>query len=610
MKRFILIATIIGITFGGCAVHKESMKEDSFTSKSSPQNIYLPENIRASVDSLHRFYDHAMQSLQFGDTIGARIYFEQGFAIISNIDEETKSTLLEWAEYDSLIKNINNRYEEIFDQEIFDQEAEEVREELTQIEEDAFGDSTLLLREELEEDTVKNLIPLPVNRRVELALKYFQTRGRNVFTKWLERSGKYEHLIKPLLKEKGLPENLFYLAMIESGFNPRAYSYARASGMWQFIYATGKYYGLRANWWFDERKDPLLSTEAAAEHLLDLYERFGDWYLALAGYNCNPRKVERRMRQYSTRDFWKLKRLPRQTRNYIPTFIAANIIAETPKKYGFYVNKILPVRHDTVRISECVDLQIVADCVDTTFQAIKDLNPAVLRWCTPPGIQNFVLNLPPGTTAKFREEYKKIPDSKKRSWVRHKVRSGETLSQISEKYHTSISIIKSYNRIRGTLIRVGQHLVIPVPQNKNYYASYRYVPPKKSRKKVSKITHVPGHAKTMYTVKKGDTIGEIAEVYRTRASKIRAWNGLRYGQYIYPNQKLAIWIPQNLFPVSPPQTHISNNSSYHIVKSGDTLWDISRIYNVSIKDIKSWNNIRSNKIKPGERLIIKESSGG
>jgi len=608
---------IIGCT--SSAIKSESPV--TFSELNQPEDMYLEKDVKSSIDSMYVFYEHAIHALEFGDSIGARIYYDKIFSVISELDEESKSVLLEWDEYNTLIKKINNDYESIFTQDVFDQEAEEIREELTDFEEEVFGDSTGIDITDFESEPDTNLIPLQINRKVELALKYFQTKGRKVFTIWLERSGKYEEMIKSILKEYELPENLVYLSMIESGFNPKAYSYARASGLWQFIYATGRYYGLRSDWWFDERRDPLLASHAAAQHLVDLNERFGDWYLALAGYNCNPKRVERTMRKYNTRDFWKLKRLPRQTRNYIPTFIAANIIAENPEKYGFHVEKLQAVTWDTVRISECVDLEIVARCVDTTFNAIKDINPAVKRWCTPPGVKDFTLNIPVGSKEKFRKNYASIPDGDKRSWVRHKVRSGETLSVIAKKYGSTVTVVKNYNKVKGSMIYVGQYLLIPVPQNKNYYTyQVRYArkssSSSSSKKRKSRTSVIPkGYNKITYIVKQGDTLGEIAEVYETRASRIRSWNDLYYGQNIYPNQKLTLWVPENYYPGSISKSFAQKEvtlpaGSYHLVKYGDTLWDISLKYDVSIKNLKKLNNKRSNTIKPGEKLILNNSSGG
>jgi len=606
MRSYGIILLLI-LFCAGCAPKQSMVKKDTFTENNLPQNLYLVEDVKKSVDSLYIYYQHALTSINYNDSIGARIYFERAFNVISDFDEETKSVLMEWSAYDSLIHLINGEYVKVNPEYLFELEAEEIREELTDIEEEVFGDLGDSAITEIPVDTNLNNIPVQMNKRVELALKYFQTKGRNVFQTWLERLGRYEHIIQNVLDEKNLPTDLLYLAMIESGFNPRAYSYARASGLWQFIYSTGAHYGLRSDWWFDERRDPLLSTHAATEHLQDLYDRFGDWYLALAGYNCNPKKIERRMRQYNTSDFWQLKRLPRQTRNYIPTFLAAKIIADNPQRYGFFVEKMSPVYYDTVLISECVDLDVVAQCVNTTFSQIKDLNPAIRRWCTPPGVKNFVLNIPSGAKELFWSNYKNIPDQKKRSWVRHRVRSGETLSEIARKYGTTIAIVKSQNHIRGTLIRAGQYLVIPVPQNKNYYSSYRTYAKTTTKKQTQKVTSVKGHKKVTYMVKKGDTLGEIAEIYNTRASRIRSWNGLYYGEHIYPNQRLTIWVPES-FSAQIEQKSIatlSEDGTYHIVQPGDTLWDIARRYDVSVEKIKSWNNKSSNKIKPGERLKIK-----
>jgi len=614
------ILSVVFVVVIGCTNSaKKTETSATFSEINQPKDMYLEKDVKSSIDSMYVYYEHAIDALEFGDSIGARIYYDKIFSVISELDEESKSVLLEWEEYDTLIKKINSEYESIFTQDVFDQEAEEIREELTDYEEEVFGDSTGIDITDFETEPDTNLVPLQMNRRVELALKYFQTKGRKVFTIWLERSGRYEKMIRSILNKYDLPENLVYLAMIESGFNPKAFSYARASGLWQFIYGTGSYYGLRSDWWFDERRDPLLASHAAARHLRDLNERFGEWYLALAGYNCNPRRVERTMRRYNTRDFWKLKRLPRQTRNYIPTFIAANIIAENPGKYGFHVKKLQPVTWDTVHISECVDLEIVAQCVDTTFNAIKDLNPAVKRWCTPPGVKNFTLNIPVGKKDQFRNSYASIPDGKKRSWVRHKVRSGETLSVIAKKYGSTVSVIKSYNKVRGSMIYVGQYLLMPVPQNKNYYSyQVRYARKSSSPKKKSRTKFIPkGYKKITYIVKQGDTLGEIAEVYNTRASRIRSWNGLYYGQHIYPKQKITLWVPEGYNPGNISKNFAKKSvnlnlppGSYHVVKYGDTLWDISQKYDISIESLKRLNNKRSNTIKPGEKLKLREVSGG
>lgn len=574
-----------------------------------PENLWISDSFYENLDSILSYYRQAKSKLAEGDTLGAEIYFNQAFEILAQFSDGDRLTLQSWAQYDSVFSNMNHLYEKIYVGNEEPMEAEEIREDITALEELSFPDSVLYGEETIVDST--GPIPITLNKKVRLAIKYFQTKGRYVFTKWLERSGRYEELVKEVFKEYDLPADLAYLAMIESGFNPRARSYARAVGMWQFISATGRYYGLRHNWWFDERRDILKSTRAAAEHLRDLYERFDDWYLALAGYNCNPRKVEYNMRRYRTRDFWKLRRLPRQTRNYIPTFLAAVIIARNPEQFGFFVDKQTPVQVDTVKISESVDLNVIAQLSDTSFSFIREINPAVLRWVTPPGVRNFTIYLPKGSKERFKREYGKIPDSKKRSWVRHRIRSGEALSTIARKYHTSMSVIKSVNKLRSNFIRAGHYLLIPVPQNKQYYyARYSNEHRSKSRrhKKRRVIQNLSGYKKVSYIVKPGDTLGEIAEEYQTRASKIRYWNGLRYGEYIKPKQKLVIYVPKGGLQFAKRENKPKDEpGKYYTVQTGDTLWDIAKKYGTSISRLKKLNHKRTARIRPGERLRVSEN---
>jgi len=284
-----------------------------------PDNLWLSKKSIGRLDSIFTLSEMAHNQLINKDTLGAEITYEFAFEKISMFTETEQVTLLKWSKYDSVLQLMNIDYEHIFSEREESLAAEEVREEITNIKEEfTFPDSVLFGKETVIDSSGE--IPLTLNKKVRSVIKYFQTKGRKTFTIWLERSGKYGEMARKIFREKGVPEDLIYIAMIESGFNPSARSYARAVGMWQFISATGKAYGLRNNWWFDERRDFVKASIAAAEHLRDLHERFnGHWYLALAGYNCNPKRVEKNMRRYKTNDFWKLRGLPRQTRNYVPT---------------------------------------------------------------------------------------------------------------------------------------------------------------------------------------------------------------------------------------------------------------------------------------------------
>lgn len=582
----------------------------------------------ATVAEIAAYLKMAENAVELSDSLGAEFYYNKTLEIIENSDEAMNA--------DSAFLSVKEQVFRSYDQYLGvsptpSQDSLPAAEFIQNLDlgADSLGnaatDTSLVHVPDVIEGQHQMGIPLVVNRQVENAIKYFTTRGRKVFNIWLKRAGRYERLIKDILKEEGVPEELFYLGMIESGFNPHARSYARAVGIWQFISTTGRAYGLRHNWWFDERRDPMLSTRAAARHLKDLYDRFGDWYLAMAGYNYSPRKIEKRLQRKGVNEYWDLPRLPRQTRNYIPTFIAAATLAQDPEAHGFHVQPDPPVEFDTVTVRECVDLNVVAECVGSTFSEIKMLNPALLRWCTPPTEEKWVLNLPSGTREQFLANYSKVPDSKKLSWVHHRIRYGETLSTIARKYRVSISEIKRFNKIRGTLIRAGHHLVIPVPQNKQYYQKFasQTSEPSASRKRYKPVKNVPGREKYPYTVKRGDTLWDIARKFGVTVTQVRQWNGLGYSRIIRPGQQLNIWLPEGTEPgaellaaktksassgpapgdADPP----SSKKIIYEVREGDTLWDIAQQYGVSIRSIKRLNNMRSNLIRPGDRLTIQVS---
>jgi hypothetical protein len=246
-------------------------------------------------------------------------------------------------------------------------------------------------------------VPVVVNDSVESFIRYFQTRGRRSFEKWLERSAAYLPLVKRILRQVGMPEDLAYLALIESGFNPLAKSRKKAVGIWQFMHWTGKNYGLRVDWWIDERRDPEKATMAAASYLKNLHERFDSWYLAAAGYNGGEGRIIRALKKYGTEDFWELasrrRALKKETKNYIPKYLAAMIIAKNPEKYGFYkLDYLGPLAYDRVKVAEATDLKVLAKAAGTTVKELKRLNPELNGWFTPPDYPDYELKIPPGSS--------------------------------------------------------------------------------------------------------------------------------------------------------------------------------------------------------------------
>jgi membrane-bound lytic murein transglycosylase D len=339
-------------------------------------------------------------------------------------------------------------------------------------------------------------------------------------------------MISQILDECNLPPELLYLAMIESGLNPKAYSKAAANGMWQFIYSTGKMYGLERNWYIDERRDPEKATRAACAYITDLYGEFDNWYLALAAYNAGEGRIRRGTRLHQTSDFWQLHSLPRETRNYIPYFLAATIMAKSPEKYGFYKkeNPKAALAYDVVTIEKSADLTVLASSAETSFKTLQKLNPELRQSATP--TTAYELKIPKGKKSKFAHNYNALPENERFApqFIAHKVKNGESLWTIAKKYRVSVHDVAAVNKIRNrSMIRIGQKLTIPVPG-----MNLASVPK----------SAMPGYNKVTYKVRRGDTLGHIAEDYNTRASTIRKWNGLKYGQHIYPGQKLTLWIKQ------------------------------------------------------------------
>ena len=313
-------------------------------------------------------------------------------------------------------------------------------------------------------------IPIVINAKVEQFIQHFQTRARKVFTGWLARSERYIPFMRNLLKENGLPEDLVYMALIESGFNPYAYSRSKAAGPWQFIYLTGKRYGLNSNWWIDERRDPEKSTIAAAKYLKDLYDMFECWYLAAAGYNAGEGKIARAMKRHRTEDFWELTKyryLKRETKDYVPQMIAAALIAKDPEKYGFVgIEYQEPLRYDKVKVPEVTDLRLIAQACEVTIDEIKNLNPELSRWCTPPNFPDYEIKIPFGKKELFLKNFETLYPGERFQFKTYMVKKGDTLSNIAKLYRVGLEPILEINRLnKKSRLSIGMNLLIPLPKD-------------------------------------------------------------------------------------------------------------------------------------------------
>ena len=466
-------------------------------------------------------------------------------------------------------------------------------------------DLNVKAKAEAEIKLTRSDLPLMMTDQVAGFINYFSNRGRGTVERALARSGRYEDMIRRTLREEGVPQDLIYLAQAESGFHPLAVSRAGARGMWQFMGSRAKGYGLQRSWWVDDRQDPEKATHAAARHLKDLYNQFGDWYLAMAAYNSGPGTVQSAVKRTGYADFWELYRrnvLPKETRNYVPIIVAVTIMAKNPEQYGLEtVVKEKPVPYDTVRIDYPIDLRLAAECVDAAASDLQDLNPSLLRLTTPKD-KEFELHLPAGTAEKFQSAVAAIPADKRVWWRYHKVQTGDNLASISRTYRIPSKSIAAANNLEDETLTPETKLIIPMAPGKNT------------------DTGAYARATTRYRVRKGDTVESVAENFGVSAKRLRGWNHLK-GSSLAGRRVLYLHLP--VAPgsagaqVASSGSHKSrrhasaavtskNGTVRHKVKRGETLASIATSYNTTVSALKHDNrNIAT--LRPGMILVVRDA---
>ena len=472
-------------------------------------------------------------------------------------------------------------------------------------------------------------IPVVVNEDVIRWMKYFTGPGRKYYARWLARSTKYRPMMYRKLDEAGLPRDLVYLSMIESGYATHAYSSAAAVGLWQFIAPTGKQYGLRIDWWVDERRDPELATDAAIAFLGDLHKTYGHWYLAWAAYNGGPGRVSRGIKRYGTNDFWALVRhdaFASETDNYVPKLLAAAIIGKHPERYGFTnIDYQEELAYDTVSVGPDIGLDVLARCAGISTEDLQALNPHLLRWAMPPSPAEQVLRVPKAKGREFLAALEKVPPTERLTYHRYKVKSGDSLSNIASRYNVSMQAIQAVNRIDNpNRIYVGMELVIPAngstpavaaatsaAQPATALTSTAGGSTSSSRSTASTSSASSSRSKSSssaattsrtHTVARGEALSSIAARYGVRTADLMRWNNISNANQIYAGQKLKIYGSTGAAASSSSAPQWTT----HTVRSGDTISEIAERYGCSSADIRNWNGLSNSTIYVGQKLKIKK----
>jgi membrane-bound lytic murein transglycosylase D len=463
--------------------------------------------------------------------------------------------------------------------------------------------------------------PVVVNDKVRYFVDYFSGPTQKVFRRWLERSGRYLAMMRQIFAEEGVPQDLVYLAMIESGFNEKAYSRAHAAGPWQFIAGTGRLYGLEKDWWRDERRDPVKSTRAAARHLRDLYATFGDWYLAMAAYNAGAGKVQRAIEKYDSTDFWTLSHgsyLAAETKNYVPKMLAALLIAKQPEKFGFAdLEYHEPLDFEMVQVPTATDLEIIADLCAVNYEEIKGLNPELKRWCTPPSAPDYEVRIPQGSKEDFLRKYALLPEDRRVNYAYHRVSKGDTLSSLAKRYGIRTEDIASLNSIRNPRsLRVGSELILPL------HSGARSLSLAQVRDEYDDLerNQRSGKGKT-YQVRKGDSLWKIARRFGVSEQQLKSWNRIGSKAVLRPGQTLVVSAGKGSagsvaagkttksavkVAATGKKTTGDARKIVYKVQRGDTLFAIARQFNVDTSDIMGWNNLRKGHVlQPGDRLTLR-----
>jgi membrane-bound lytic murein transglycosylase D len=575
-------------------------------------NIQKYEHEEAILAQILAYYDRVMLAHREGDFGLAETLVDSAFVLCGkvNLDAINNQSLV--ARFSTAASAFAREYGIILKEsaEIAQEDPESWVPDLSNFEQFKSGQwSYEELKSIVNKISRKSDVPIDYNEKVRNWIYYFQTKGHDVMARWQARSGRYIPMMQKIFAEEDIPVDLVYLSMIESGLSPRAVSRARAVGLWQFIYTTGKLYGLERNEWMDERRDPIKSTKAAAKHLSDLFKLYDDWNLVMAAYNCGAGRVSRSTQQSGLNDYWRID-LPKETDNYVPMYMATLIISKAPEIFGFQdISKESPYEFETVEVRPYTKIETAARCASVDPEILKELNSELIREYVPNGKDCYQLKIPKGCKEKFISEYAKVPEEKIRnisSAKSYTVRRGDTISKISRKLGVSVASLMEENDLKkGSKLVVGRKLNIPGVIEEGEIA----------QKKEKTVVEPIGNDQKVkeYKVKEGDTLWLIAKVNNTTIDALKAANKLGesleliVGQMLtIPSAEAAVIETRQNKVSKGVLTDVEPEHITYIVQENDSLYVIAQKYSVSYKDIMVWNKIRNPRmIKPGDRLLIK-----
>lgn len=483
----------------------------------------------------------------------------------------------------------------------------------------------------LDASKINSDFPIVINRQVEYYLDLFQNQQRKVFSNWLARSGRYVPMMRQQLAEAGLPQDLVYLSMIESGFKPNAYSTAQAVGLWQFMSPTAKRFGLQVNSYVDERRDPVLSTKAAVEYLSGLYGQFGSWNMAVAAYNAGEGRISKGLQRYNCKNFWDLAEedyLALETKRYVPQLIAAIIIAKSPKDFGFdNIQYEKPLQYEIAKVPPRTALAAVAVATNTELDVVYDLNRQLSKKEVPAGLGSYELKVPPGTASLVAANLPRVHRTASIQYKDHVIGRKDTINRVCSKYGISKITLLKANNLRKAKLVPGN--ILRIPSQTEQYALL-------SEKELTQLAKLSKKSEDvlLHKVKSGDTISQIALRYNLSAKDIIRWNEMKSQHQLRVGQQLTLYSDEvkatknstadrervaKATPATGGNKIIvtsrskvpakkAEKATHYQVKSGDNLWTIAQRFDLSPSDLKKWNNLDSNEINPGLKLIIKSKS--